>query len=79
MHVDLLPEDQYILGINLEDLVTTSRDRRQVWQVNLETAIAAAEHDKRRRNLLQKCKHEDLQEAHFQSEHNQQYIYEAGC
>ena len=41
---DLLPEDQYLLGVDLEDLATASKDRRQVWQAKLETAVAAAEH-----------------------------------
>ena len=27
---DLLPEDQYLLGVDSEDLATTSKDRRHV-------------------------------------------------
>ena len=48
---DLLPEDQYLLGVDPEDLATASTDRRQVWQAELETAVAAAEHVTTRLNL----------------------------
>ena len=40
----LLPEDQYFVGIDPEDLATASKDRRQVWQAELKTVVAAAEH-----------------------------------
>ena len=62
---DLLPEDQYLLGVDLEDLATASKGRKQVWQAELETAVAAAEHVTRQLNLLPECKHEDVQAAHF--------------
>lgn len=45
---DLLLKDQYLLGVNLEDLAPSPADRRQVWQANLETAITAAEHVNRK-------------------------------
>ena len=57
---DLLPEDQFLLGINPEDLATAFKVRRQVWQANLEPAVATAEHDSRRRNLPPECKHDDV-------------------
>ena len=44
-------EDQYLLGVDPEDLATASTDRRQVWQAELETAVAAAEHVTTRLNL----------------------------
>ena len=43
---DLLPEDQYLLGVNPEDLAKLTRDGRRSWQTNLETAMIAAEHAK---------------------------------
>ena len=49
--VDLLCEDQHLLGVNLEDFVSTPADRRRIWQANLETGIAAAEHVNRKRDL----------------------------
>ena len=48
---DLLPEDQYLLGVDSEDLATASKDRRQVWQADLKTAVAAAERFNRQHNL----------------------------
>ena len=39
---DLLLEVQYILGVDPEDLAFALADKRQVWQANLGTAIAAA-------------------------------------
>ena len=47
---DLLPEDQYLLGVDPEELINTSPDGRNAWLANLDTAEAAAEHDKRRRD-----------------------------
>ena len=62
---DLLPEDQYLLGVDPEDLATASKDRQQVWQAELKTAVAAAKHVTTRLNLPPECKHEDVQAAHF--------------
>ena len=75
---DLLPEDKYVLDVDPEDLATASKDRRQVWQEELETAIAAAEHVNRQLSLSPECKHEDVQAAHFKPELTRQCIYEAG-
>ena len=72
---DLLPEDQYLLGVDPEDLATASKDRRQVWQAELETAVAAAEHVTRRLNLPPECKHEDVQAAHFKPKPTRQCVY----
>ena len=52
---DFLPEDQYLLGVDPKDLATTSKDRQQVWQVELKTAVAAVEHVTTRLNLLPEC------------------------
>ena len=49
---DLLPEDQYILGVDPEEIAKTTLDGRQAWMVNFETAIAAAGHAKRSRDEL---------------------------
>ena len=65
---DILPEDQYLLGVDPEDLAISSKDRRQVWQAELKTAVAAAEHVNRRLNLPPECKQEDVQAAHFKPE-----------
>ena len=62
---DLLPEDQYLLGVDPEDLAASSKVKRQVWQAELETAVAAAEHATIRLNSPPECKHEDVQAAHF--------------
>ena len=43
---DLLPEDLYLLDVDPEDLAKLTRDGRQSWQTNLETALIAAEHAK---------------------------------
>ena len=48
---DLFPEDQYLLSVNLEELASTPADKRQVWQANLETAIAVAEPVSRKQDL----------------------------
>ena len=34
-HHKYLPEDQYLLGVDPEDLATASKDRQQVWQAEL--------------------------------------------
>ena len=47
---DLLPEDQYLLGVDPEKLINTSPDGRQAWLANLDAATAAAEHEKRRQD-----------------------------
>ena len=44
---DLLPEDQFLLGIDPEKFINSTPDGRQAWLANFETAIAAAEHAKR--------------------------------
>ena len=75
---DLLPEDQYLLGVDPEDLAALSKDRRQVWQAELETAVAAAEHATTRLNSPPECKHEDVQAAHFKPKQTRRCIYEAG-
>ena len=74
---DLLPEDQYLLGVDLEDLATASKDRRKVWKADLEYAVAAAEHVNRRRNLPPACKHEEVQATHFKPAPNRRCVYEA--
>ena len=51
---DLLPEDQYLLGVDPEDLMNASPDGRQAWMSNLESAVAAADHAKRKRDDLLK-------------------------
>ena len=38
---DLLPKDQYILGVDPEKLINTSPDGRQAWLANFKTAVAA--------------------------------------
>ena len=75
---NLLPEDQYLLGVDPEDLASAYKDRRQVWQAELETTVAATEHVNRRLNLPPECKHEDIQAAHFKSELTRRCVYEAG-
>ena len=49
---DLLPEDQYLLGVDPEDLATASKDRQKVWQAELKTAVAAAKHVTTQLNYL---------------------------
>ena len=49
---DLLPEDQYILGVDPEKIANTSPDGRQAWLANFNTAVAAAEHEKRKRDEM---------------------------
>lgn len=46
---DLLLEDQYILGVDPENLINTSPNGRQAWLANFETAVAASKHKKRNR------------------------------
>ena len=43
---DLLPEDQFILGVDPEEIMKASPDARQAWLANFETAEVAAKHDK---------------------------------
>ena len=62
---DLLPGDKYLLDVDPEDLATAFKDRRQVWQADLKTAVTAVEHVNKRRNLSPECKHKDVQAAHF--------------
>ena len=75
---DLLPEDQYLSGFDPEDLATASKDRRQVWQAELKTAVAAAKYVTTRLNLPPECKHEDVHAAHFKPNPTQQCVDEAG-
>ena len=44
----LLPEDQYLLEVNPEDLAKASSDDRKIWHSNLETALIVAEDHKQR-------------------------------
>ena len=74
-----LPKDQFSLSVDLEDLATSSKDRSQVWQADLKTAVATAEHVNRRLNLPPECKHKDVQAAHFKPEPTKRCVYEAGC
>ena len=41
-------QDQYLIGVNHESLINTSPDGRQVWIANIDSATAAAEHEKRK-------------------------------
>ena len=45
----LLPEDQYLLEVDPEDLAKASSDGRKTWRSNLETALIVAENHKQRR------------------------------
>ena len=36
---DLLPEDQYLLEVDPEDLAKASSDGRKTWRSNLETVL----------------------------------------
>ena len=47
---DLLPEDRFLLDVDPEDLINTSPDGRQAWLANFDTAVASAEHEKRKRD-----------------------------
>ena len=47
---DLLPEDQYLLGVNPEDLTKSTCDGKRSWQTNLKTAIISAKHAKWKRD-----------------------------
>ena len=64
---DLLPEDQFLLGVDPEKLMNTSPDGRQAWLANLDSAIAAAGHEKRRRDETDDTESEDEDEE--QSHH----------
>ena len=65
---DLLPEDQFLLGVDPEKLINTSPDGRQAWLDNQDTAIAAAEHEKRQRDEA-KDESEDEDKDENQSHH----------
>ena len=56
---DLLPEDQFLLGVDPEKLMNTFPDGRQVWLANLDSTIAAAEHEKRRRDKTDDAESKD--------------------
>ena len=75
---DLLPEDQYPLGADPEDHATPSKDRRQIWQAEIDTAVVAAGHATRQLNLHPECKHEDVQAAHFKPDPTRLCVFEAG-
>ena len=66
---DLLPEDQFLLGVDPEKLMKTSPDGRQAWLANLDSAMAAAEHEKRRRDETDDAESEDEDEDEDQSHH----------
>ena len=59
---DLLPEDQYILGVDPEEIAKTTPDGRQAWLANFEVAVAAAGHAKRSRDELDDQDDEDGEE-----------------
>ena len=59
---DLLPEDQYILGVDPEEIAKTTPDGRQAWLANFEAAVAAAGHAKRSRDELDDQDDEDGEE-----------------
>ena len=60
---DLLPEDQFILEVDPEDIMKASPDARQAWLANFETAEAAAKHDKRDRDKFEAESNEDDDES----------------
>ena len=72
---DFLPEDLYLLDVNPEDFAKPTCDGRQSWQTNLETALIAAEHSKRKREVDMDDENEELQSSHFKSpEENKQCV-----
>ena len=76
---DLLPEDQYILGVDPEKLINTSSDRRQVWLANFETAVAAADHKKRKQDENSDDDEDDRQPHHLQAPPSQScFVIQAG-
>ena len=76
---DLLPDDLYLLDVDPEDLAKLTRDGRQSWQTNLETALIAAEHAKQKREFDMDNKNEELQSSHFKSpEENKRCVIKAG-
>ena len=66
---DLLPEDQFLLGVDPEKIMKTSPDGRQAWLANLDAAVAAAEHEKRRRDEIDDDDTEEEDEDEEQSHH----------
>ena len=64
---DLLPEDQYLLEVDPEDLAKASSDGRKTWRSNLETALIVAENHKRRREheADDEDDEQELQSFHF--------------
>ena len=75
---DLLPDDLYLLDVDPEDLAKLTRDGRQSWQTNLETALIAAEHAKQKREFDMDDKNEELQSSHFKSpEENKRCVIKA--
>ena len=57
---DLLPEDQYLLEVDPEDLAKASPDGRRAWQANLETALIVAENHKQRQETDAEDKEDEL-------------------
>ena len=66
------------MGVDPEDLATASKDKRHVWQAELETVVAAVGHATRRLNLPPECKHEDVQVAHFKPNPTPRCVFKAG-
>ena len=62
---DLLPEDQYLLEVDPEDLAKASSDGRKTWRSNLETALIVAENHNQRREHEANDKEEEQQSFHF--------------
>ena len=68
---DLLPEDQYLLGVDPEDLAKASPDGRKTWRSNLETSIiVVAENYKQRRETVAEDEEDELQSFHFIDHHH---------
>ena len=53
---DLLPEDRFILDVDPQNLINTSPDRKQAWLAIFDTAVAAAEHEKRKYEMTSQMK-----------------------
>ena len=62
---DLLPEDQYLLEVDPEDLAKAFPDGRKTWRSNLETALIVAENHKRRREHEADNEEDELQSFYF--------------
>ena len=76
---DLLPEDQYLLGVDPEDLMKASPDGRQAWMSNFESAVAAADHAKRKRDDLFEDDAIESQSTYFRTpDEEKRCVYRAG-